>query len=177
VAAVALLGTMVLAVGTGELVEATVRLLDPMKTYGTFLEKENSVISRIEGIRIGIENVRISWLGVRTAVPGSGGVFFFSFFSAGYIGAILVIWAFYEYFRRLADFAGLRRNLFFAVLLYGTIFQSLVFTSGGLVTAAGFTVLSLVLMRLRDMFQPGDPAAEQRQELQQQLGFRLRRQL
>ena len=139
---------------TENLLAGTRIVLDPLKSEATFFVKENAIRNRIVSMKEGLEHLRTSPFGVPTEVTGAGGLIFHALFSAGYIGGALVLWTMREYFSRLMVISSDRRYLMFSVIMYGTLLQALVFTSGGFTSAAGFLLLGLVLTRLREMTKP-----------------------
>ena len=136
---------------TSELLARATSVLDPLKSEATFFEKEGSIRVRLVTMKDGLELLQTSAFGVPGGVTGSGGLFFHALFTSGYIGGGLVLWMMREYLSRLVMISSDRRYFVFAAMMYGTLLQVLLFTSGGFLSAAGFLILGLVLTRLREM--------------------------
>ena len=128
-------------------------ILDPLKTEATFFEKRASITVRVESLKVSLKDVQDNYFGLPTPVPTVGGIFFYSLFASGYIGAILFLWVMLEYVRRLAYLSSKRKHLLFSAMMYGTLFQAAALTSGGFIGAGGFLLLALVLTRLRELMR------------------------
>lgn len=122
--------------------------LDKVKDAATFLEKRSSFINRLEEIKLGFSVIKENFFGIPNLIVNVGGMFFYAFFYSGVLGGVLIIIVFRQYFNLTSSLRG-TVPLFFVLLIYGTLTQVLILTSGGFYHPTGFVLMTLLLMRLR----------------------------
>lgn len=122
--------------------------IDKIKAAATFLEKRTSLTIRLEEIKLGFLFLKENIFGIRNFIVGVGGIFFYALFYSGVVGGLLILLVFREYFNLTASLRGIM-PLSFVLIIYGTLTQVLILTSGGFFHPLGFIVLTLLLMRLR----------------------------
>lgn len=139
-------------VDTTEAVDQAMSYIRPGIPYAEFLEKEKSLTARWSLLESGMSDVLSgSYLGLPYDLTETGGVFFHSLFYGGLIAIPLTLAVFYDLFRQLARLAVEKGYWIFASLMLGTYLQALIFTSGSVVTLAGFLLNALVIIRLREL--------------------------